>query len=391
MKFFDAYRRLFPSIFKNRGLLILVFIGPMFLTVFIGGVYVNDSVKDIEIAVIDADNTQTSRMIVDYFATNERFIVSNYPNTKNDLLALIESGQVSAGIIIPKDLEKNVRRSQSINVLFITDGTNLVMANNAYAQAASIIKTVSAGVEIKLLEAKGLTPYTSTQIAKIINIGDRMLFDPLMTYMSYLIICFVAVFFQQLFLSGMGSMLTQEHHYLSTENVRMKSLAVAASIITTFLPSFLFCFITVRYAYHVPIQGNIFFPLIFSILFLFSLTGPTLILAALTKNRERYTQFSFMLSLPTFVASGCVWPVSQMPDLFVFFIKFTWPLISYAKPLQEILVKGRDIYTVIPSILHITLYGCIYLVIGARLYKRAYDNNHDKLSLNTKMQKESTT
>ncbi|HBV68288.1 MAG TPA: hypothetical protein DEF04_08965, partial [Clostridiales bacterium] len=79
MIYLESFKREFKSIFKNKGMMILLFIGPIFLTLYFGGVYCNDYLNDIPIAVLDEDNSSLSNLVTGYFLTSERFDVTNYP------------------------------------------------------------------------------------------------------------------------------------------------------------------------------------------------------------------------------------------------------------------------------------------------------------------------
>lgn len=375
MNYLQTFKIQFKSIFDSAGLMILLFIGPIFLIYFMGGVYVNDYINDIPVAILDEDQSTMSRMIGTYFAKDERFEVVAYPSSKQAMEAMIDEGQVHVGLWMPKGMEEGAATFQSTEILLIVDGTNLVVANNAYAQATTIIQTVSAGIEMKLLEGKGLTPMTSMQIAKVINVGERILFDSKLTYMSYLILPFLAVFLQQLYLSSMGSMLIRNHDRLAHGSVVQNALGTSTAIIVGFIPATVVCMLTIRYLYHVPIAGNLWLATGMALIFMVSLTGPALVLASLTKDRVTYSQFSLMLSLPTFVASGCVWPVDQMPKALARMIRFLWPLINFAKPVQEVLIKDRSFRSVIPNMAQMVLYGMVTLVIGVLVYRKAFNQD----------------
>lgn len=375
MIYLETFKREFLSIFKNRGIMILLFIGPIFLTLYFGGVYYNDYVKDIPIAVLDEDGSSMSHLVSNYFSTNERFEITNYPSSRQELQNLIDDGKVKMGIFIPNGFESKVTTYQSSQILAITDGTNIVVANNAIAQATLITQSISAGIEMKLIQGKGLSPQMAQNIALTYNVGERILFDPKMTYMNYLIICFLAVFIQQLMLSAMGSTFIRHSEYLSSGNVTQKVLAAMSSCFAGILPSVAMSMFALLKLFHVPIIGNIGTVIVMTVVFVIALTGPSLLIASMTKVRIKYSQFSFMLSLPTFVSSGCVWPADQMPKVLETIIRACWPLINYAKIVQEVLMKGMDFKTVVPNILQMCLFSMIWLPIGIICYKRAFNKN----------------
>lgn len=375
MVYLKTLKRELRSIFKYKGLIIILFVGPLFLTLFFGGVYYNDYVKDIPIAILDDDRSSLSHLITQHLMANERFDLNYYPESQSELKDLIDKGQVHMGIYIPPNFERDVITYQSSQVLVLLDGSNMVIANNALAQVSSMIQTVSAGIEIKLIQGKNITPQNAQSMALVYRIEERMLFDSKMTYMNYLIIPFLAVFIQQLMLSAMGTTYIRDSEYLTEGKVVQKALATTSACFIGMLPAIIFSIFILKYLFHVPMVGNWFIIVMMTIVFLATLTGPSLIIASKTKNRVKYAQFSFMLSLPTFVTSGCVWPVNQMPKILELLIRAFWPLINYAKPMQEVLIKGTYFKTFIPNLIHMMIYGLIWIPIGVFLYKRAFEAN----------------
>ncbi|WP_145078800.1 ABC transporter permease [Sedimentibacter saalensis] len=373
MTYKETFIREFRSIFKYKGMMILLFIGPIFLTLFFGGIYYNDYVKDIPIAILDEDGSTLSNLVGSYFLSNERFEVTNYPATRAELERLIDDGDVQMGICIPKGFESKVSTYQSSQILAITDGTNIVMANNAIAQATLITQSISAGIEMKLIQGKGVSPKIAQDMALVYNVGERMLFDPKMTYMNYLMLCFLAVFVQQLMLSAMGSTFIRDNEYINSGNVLSKVLAAVSACFVGILPAVTICIVILRKLFHVPMIGNIWTVFLLTVVFLIALTGPSLLIASMTKDRVKYSQIEFMLSLPTFCSCGGVWPVDQMPRLLEILIRACWPVINYAKIVQEVLIKGMDFSATIPNILQMVLFAFVWLPIGIFFYKKTFN------------------
>jgi len=209
-------------------------------------------------------------------------------------------------------------------------------------------------------------------MALSINIGERILYDPKMTYMNYLIVCYWTVFFQQLMLSSMGSKFIRSKEYIASGNTMLKALGVMTSCFAGIMPSMLLGLAGMKHIFHVPIIGSLLTTGLLTLLFAFAIVGISMILASFTKERVEYAKISYMLSLPTFVLAGCVWPIEQIPDGLRIITKTLWPLIGYAKNVQEIFIKGKEFSAVLPDIIYLIVFGVLWLFIGIKVYTRTF-------------------
>lgn len=362
----------FKSTVFERDVMILLVFGPIVLTLLFGGVYLNSYVEDMPAVVLDEDNSSMSRMIVQQFNESDKFHLSYHVSSRRELKDLIDSGKVHMGIYIPPDFSKDVTNLRSSEVLVLVDGTNMVVGNNAYAQAASIIQTIAAGTQIKLIEAKGIVPSLSYNVAMPFQFSERILYDPKMTYMNYLIVGFIGVFLQQVMLSGVGISIVKKGEYFAGENT-FKKLLSKITALSVFALSSTFIAIYMSYKlFHIPIRGNMQVALLMVLVFIFAISCPAIILAALVKDRLKFAQISFMLSLPTFACSGYLWTVDQLPNGLVIGTKILWPLIYFVRAFDEVVIKGLSFEMVKGNILGMLIYILAWMPIAIFILKKRY-------------------
>jgi ABC-2 type transport system permease protein len=349
------------STLKNRDIIILLVAAPILLTLIFGGIYVNSYVEDIPIAVLDEDNSSMSRMIVQQFDENERFYIQDYASTREELKSLIEQGKAHMGLYIPIGFYKDITGGNSTEVMVIVDGTNLIIGNNAYAAAAGIIQTIAAGVQMKVISAKGMVPQVAESMALAFQFNDRTLYDPRMTYMNYLLLGFVAVFLQQIILSGLGISILQDREKLAQNHTVFGVLIKIIACGSIALLSTSTAVAIAAFVFKVTIRGSIGLSLLMCMMFILAVSGPAIILATFTDNKVKLAQIAFMLSLPTFISSGYVWPIDQMPQVLVIVIKSLWPLIYFARPFDEVLLKGLSMNAIKEPLMQMGIYTMCWL------------------------------
>ena len=361
--------------FEVTGLFILLFVGIIFLTVLFGGVYLHAYVNDIPVVVLDEDNSSKSRMVINYFDNNERFHIQYFAQDREELKEKIDSGKAQLGIYIPPDFGEDILKMKATQVILYTDGSNVIIGNNAYAYAATIVQTIGAGVEMKLLSAKGALPQVANHIALAFQFNDRILYDPKMTYLNYLLLGFIAIFLQQIMMSSLSASVFYEIDTVKSNNTAARILAKIIGCGTYALLSMWTAVWIAASVFHVTIIGNLFTAFLISFIFVFAISAPAIFLITALKTKNRFAQVAYMLSLPTFLVSGCVWPTDQMPPLLLAINKIIWPLVYFAKPFHEILIKGIPFQTVLAKILMLLAYTVIWLPLSIYYFKSSVGHN----------------
>lgn len=363
----------FDYTFKKLGLMILFFVGFPFLAMWFTGVYNSEYVDDVPIAILDQDNSSLSREITHYFNQDERFRVTYEVSDQAELQRLIDERKVYMGVCIPPHLADSINAGQQTSILVLTDGTNMIISNNVYAGAATIIQTVSAGASIKVIEGKdAVIEDTAEHVALSFRFEERMLYDPKMTYMNYLIYGILAVVFQQLMLSAMATLLSR-----NPEEVAQKDtvIQIGAKIIVSGLLLMIsggFAIFLMHTKFPLIYRGHVGTALLLTTLFAIAISAPGIWLFSITKKKTRFTQVAYMLSLPTFLTCGYVWPAEQMPILLRYVAKILWPLMNYARVFDEVMIKGLPFSAVIGNILGLILYSIIFLPLAIWCFKKQF-------------------
>ena len=128
----------FVQLRRDPLLLRLIFVMPI-LQLLLFGYVVGSDVRNLPTAVIDLDNTRMSRQVTQAFQSSGYFILAEHPADEHALTALIDSGRVQVGVVIPKGMSDAVVRGQSVPVGIVVDGADSKVASVASGYAAQII------------------------------------------------------------------------------------------------------------------------------------------------------------------------------------------------------------------------------------------------------------
>lgn len=347
----------FVKVPKN---LVFLLIGPIIFAIIFGFVYYNDYLNDITVGVYDLDHSATSRMIIQTFDDSDRFQVTQTPSNQQDFKTLMDNREIHLGVFIPKGFEKDIKRGRDTGALLLVDGANIAIGNNALATAGEVLNTLNAGVAIKVFEGKNINPDSAEKLAKLFQIQGRVLYDSKMSYKYYVLPGIIMMVVQQLFLAIFVPNFVED-----PVNPLQKALLCIGTVMLSYSASLVF----LDHVIGVHFAGSKLLAIALLTLYLFCLMGTAMTLSAIFRNRMIATQICMMLSMPTFLLAGYVWPVSQMPPVLTFAVKLTWPMIHMLCPMRDMLVKATPLHIFYGNIGTLLVFGAVWFAIGSKLVK----------------------
>lgn len=369
---FLTYDFLLPRI-KNFDMLVII---PVLFTIIFGIVYSKVYVEEIPLAILDRDNSSTSRQIIREFENSSGFHIVEYVDSNEEMEQLIKARKAFAGLIIPKNFQNDIKRLQSPKALFLVDETNIVIGNNALSYGNTIFNTINAGLQLNILEGQGMVPYAAEQNVKSLSFVERVLYEPQLSYMKYVFVGLLGIFIQQTYLGVVVPILIEEKYRLSkirfrsketTRRAVMVSLRILLLIALTFLSSVLCLSIAAKYFGH-PLRGSILYSALVQLIYVVNLTAISLILATVFDNIPHCIQFIMFLSVPTLLTAGYVWPEFMMPPVFEKVVEKVWPLIFFVLPMKELQMKGIGLDAIQTYINGGLIFALIWIPISLFMY-----------------------
>ncbi|MGH4139580.1 ABC transporter permease [Clostridium sp.] len=348
----------------------------VFFTFAFGTVYSNTFVDKIPMVIVDYDNSSTSRTIIKQFDESQGFKITEYANSDSEMRELILRKKVSAGLVIPKYFKKNISDQDAPKTLFVVDGTNLVVGNNAFAYGSEILNTLNAGVQLKVLEGKGMVPYEAMKSLTSMNFVQRTVYDPQMSYMKYLMFGIIGIMIQQTVLSVLAPMLIEDKRKMVNIKLRSKAgiiwlgrvVAQITMVIILAIIGFTSCFYVICKYYNLPLRGSVQNNLILLLVFILDIIAVCFVLASIFRKVLPCVQLCMFLSVPSILTCGYVWPAFMMPTGLIEKVNLVWPIGAFINPLRDINIKGTDYLGILPYIKSGLRYAAIWIPIGIGFY-----------------------
>src|SRR5689334_25242766 len=96
-------------------------------------------VKDIPIAIVDADRSTASRELVHRFETSANFKIVAMPGSTNEIDPYLDRGEAWMAISIPPDYGRKVAAARQTTIQIVADGTDANSTGVAMSYAQGLI------------------------------------------------------------------------------------------------------------------------------------------------------------------------------------------------------------------------------------------------------------
>jgi ABC-2 type transport system permease protein len=135
--------------------LMMTLIIPSIVIIFFATFLNQGMPSQLPIAVVDFDNSSTSRLIVRTLSAgqvcNVKYKLTSYESAKTKM----QTGEIYAFVIIPRDFEKDIYNKKSPVVNFHTEYAHYLCGSLIMKEINTSLSTLAAGADLKVRLAKG--------------------------------------------------------------------------------------------------------------------------------------------------------------------------------------------------------------------------------------------
>ncbi len=367
---------------ERRSYLALLTLLPAMAFAIFGTLFLRP-VTDLPIALLDNDNTSTSRklaMMVD--ATEGVRILRNISDTSEGE-RLIRQGRVYAILIIPEGFERSLFGGEQPKVPFYNSGVNMTTAGVLERDVQSAVRTFAVGVQLQLIESRGVVPEEAVATALPVVFDRHVLFNPELDYAAYLAPSFMAmtllIFAVMATIYAIGSELKEgtAREWLTTAGGSIWS-ALAGKLALPTMVMWLWggvMFFVLFALLGVPSRGSFGILALATAVFVVSYEAMAVAFVALFDNMRLalsvgggYSVLSFSFSGVTFPAMAMYAPVRFVGNIF--------PFTFYMKIYVDLAVRGVPIGYVLGDWAAILLFWIVPFPLLPRLKKMCNDERY---------------
>lgn len=319
----------------RRTLAVFLFVPSFMLMLF--GYALNLDVKNTSMIVLDQNKSFYSRELISTLTHYEYFNLLGYVDNYSMLEKMIIKGDAKFGIVIPKDFEKRLTRSNEAEIQIIVDGTQSMIASNIVGYLNSYINYFTMKYNFSRISVN--FPF--------VNLVPRIWYNPELKTANFFIPGLIAFIMMVMAVVATSLTIVREKERNTIEQIIVSPIKihelVAAKLVaplTIALVAAALILLTGYILFNIQIKGNIL--LLFCATVIFLLTSLAFgVFISVVADSQQVAFFVSVLStiIPTLVFSGFIFPIQSMPEILQY-ISYIIPAKYYLIILRGIILKG---------------------------------------------------
>ncbi len=357
----ELVRKEFFQIRRDPRLMRIILLAPIFqLIVF--GYAVSTDVKRTSMYLVDLDNTQTSRELVDAFTSSEYFRLVGSSQRPGDLIDALDHADAIVGMQIPHGFAEDVAAGEA-DVQLLFDGSNSNMATVARGYAERIV-------------GRFAVEHGPVAVTPAIELRQRAWFNPNLESRDYNVPGVVALIILLVCMLLTSLAVVREREIGTLEQLMVSPLSSIELIIGKTIPFAVIGMIDLGIVttmgilwFGVPFNGNPLLLILGALFFLLPALGMGLLISTQSKTQQEAFMLSFLVMMPVILLSGFMFPISSMPEVFQDVTLFN-PVRHFLEIIRGIFLKGAGLTVLWPQFVWLLAMGLALIGIAASRFQK---------------------
>nr|WP_066470099.1 ABC transporter permease [Comamonas terrae] len=299
---------------RDKGAVLLLLGAPVLYGFFYPWFYSSEVVQRVPVAVVVQDNSGLARQMLRFAQASPRIHAQLVTADEGEAREAVLSGEVMGYALLPRDLKRDVLRRANVVIPVYANGAYPLISKQVQYGFAEAFGTVSAGVEIKRLQAGGQSAPQAAVSRSPVNARAVALFNPTEGYGSFVVAAVSVLILQQTLLMG-SALLVGTWREQGAD--RVGSRQWLARLLALCVPGWLaglFYFGWIFIWQDFPHGGNPWGALALLACFVPAVVGCACLLGWWLADRERALQVVLFSSIPLAFLGGFTWPVEALPE-----------------------------------------------------------------------------
>jgi ABC-2 type transport system permease protein len=364
-----VFRKELIHIRRDLPSLIQVILLPVML-LLLNGYALTFDLTDVPLAVYDQEQSRVSQEFLQGFRGSRYFKIYGSVFSYAEIADLINSRRIKAALVLPFDFSRSLKSGQSARVQAIIDGTDANTANLIIGYLQGVISAYSQNAIMERLQLQG-----TARLELPLKSDPRVWYNEDLESRNFIVPGLIAII-----MTMVGALLTALCIIREKERGSMEGLMgtplkkwelILGKLGPYFLVGMLDLFISMalgEFLFHVPLRGSVFLFIALAGIFMLVVLGQGLLISVAAHSQlEAYQMAMITTFLPSFILSGAVFAIRQMPPVLQA-VTYLVPATYLVNISKGIYLKGVGLEILWPNALVLMAFAAVLLLVAGRKF-----------------------
>lgn len=368
-------RKEFIQVFQDRRMVAILFVAPV-LQLFLFGYAITTDVRNIDLGVMDLDDSSASRELTRAVLNSGYFVFAGRLDGDEAIAGALVHGDADVVLVVPHGFGNDLARGQTATVQVLLDGSESNSANLAVGYLGKILLSygdVALERRAALLSARlGGRPLS----LPIVNAETRYRFNPELKSSWFMVPGVLGMIMMIITMLMTSLAITREREIGTMEQLIVTPIQPWQLLAGKMLPFALIGLVDVTLIllaamghFGLPLRGSLALLYLAAGVFLFTTLGLGLFISTISHTQQQAMFTSILIMMPAVLLSGFMFPIDNMPRS-IQYLTYANPLRYFLIIVRNVILKGCGWNVLAPQFGMLFLLGLILFALASLRFRK---------------------
>jgi ABC-2 type transport system permease protein len=353
---------------------IVILVLPLISILFFSSLLKEGVPVKMPIAIVDLDQTSTSRKIARTIDVTPLSTAAKYLQSETEAMSELRKGNIYGFVVIPRNLQTDILAANQPVISYYFQNGFLIAGGLMQNDLTLILHTISAGINIQKREAMGQpADYIMSQVQPV-QLSSHQLFNPTASYQVYITTIILPIMLQLfILLMTVYSIGIEIKEHTSHELLRLSDKSVIIALTGKLLPYTVVFFLVMMFqnfllykVMQIPMHTSIGWLMSGSLLLVLAYQAIGIFCIGLLPMMRHSLNMAAFYGILALTLCGFTFPIEAMPPLFQYWAA-AFPVRHYMHILQSQILAGFELRYCLLSYIYLMIFLLIPFTIISRL------------------------
>ncbi|NTU52903.1 MAG: ABC transporter permease [Chlorobiaceae bacterium] len=360
----------FQQIFRNRGMLPIIFIMPFIQLVILSNAATFD-VPEVTFHLQDSDHSALSDLLTKRFFSTGYFRLTGESNRQEIAIEELVANRAKMVLVIPRNFEKEIATTGHGTVQLLIDAEDGFTAGVIRGYATDIVRAFNRDLPELLPQLEG-----RSLVTPLIDIRSRAWYNPELVYRDYMVpgVLVVLVTLVGLFLSGMN--VVREKEIGTIDQINVTPIRRWQFITGKLVPFWIIGLgeLTVglvisRALFQVPMLGHYYVIYLVAAVYMLVVLGMGLLISTVTESQQQAMFIAWFFMVIFVLLSGLFTAIESMPHWAQNLTQLN-PIRHFVDIMRRVMLKGATLSDIAQPFAILAAQAVVMLALAVNRYRK---------------------